>query len=53
MLIQVYKSERARTEDNNLLSKVKLSDIPLAPHGFPQVEVTFDVDANSILNLCC
>ncbi|KAG2052555.1 heat shock protein 70, partial [Suillus hirtellus] len=40
-----------RTKDNNLLSKFKLSGIPPAPRGVPQIEVTFDIDANSILNV--
>ncbi|KAL9935236.1 hypothetical protein V8E36_005584 [Tilletia maclaganii] len=51
VLIQVYEGERARTKDNNLLGKFELSGIPPAPRGVPQIEVTFDVDANSILNV--
>jgi heat shock 70kDa protein 1/2/6/8 len=51
VLIQVYKGERARTKDNNLLGKFELSGIPPAPRGVPQVEVTFDIDANGILNV--
>ncbi|KAJ6528260.1 Hsp70 protein-domain-containing protein [Mycena vulgaris] len=51
VLIQVYEGERARTKDNNLLGKFGLSDIPLAPRGVPQVQVTFDIDANGILNV--
>ena len=51
MLIQVYEGERARTRDNNLLGKFELSGIPPAPRGVPQVEVTFDIDANGILNV--
>ncbi|CAO3608202.1 unnamed protein product [Cunninghamella blakesleeana] len=51
VLIQVYEGERARTKDNNLLGKFELSGIPPAPRGVPQVEVTFDVDANGILNV--
>ncbi|KAI0363218.1 heat shock protein 70 [Pilatotrama ljubarskyi] len=47
----VYEGERARTKDNNLLSKFELTGIPPAPHGVPQVEVTFDIDANGILNV--
>ncbi|KAJ6537547.1 heat shock protein 70 [Mycena vulgaris] len=50
VLIQVYEVERARTKDNNLLGKFELSGIPPAPRGVPKVEVTFDIDANSILN---
>ena len=51
VLIQVYEGERARTKDNNLLGKFELSGIPPAPRGVPQIEVTFDIDANSILNV--
>ena len=51
VLIQVYEGERARTKDNNLLGKFELSGIPPAPRGVPQIEVTFDVDANAILNV--
>jgi L1 cell adhesion molecule like protein len=47
----VYEGERTRTKDNNLLDKFELSGIPLAPCGAPQVEVTFDIDANGILNV--
>ncbi|KAL2414825.1 Heat shock 70 kDa protein, partial [Exophiala dermatitidis] len=48
VLIQVYEGERARTKDNNLLGKFELSGIPPAPRGVPQIEVTFDLDANGI-----
>ncbi|KAJ3214189.1 70-kilodalton heat shock protein [Dinochytrium kinnereticum] len=51
VLIQVYEGERARTKDNNLLGKFELSGIPPAPRGVPQIDVTFDVDANGILNV--
>lgn len=51
VLIQVYEGERAKTKDNNLLGKFDLSGIPPAPRGVPQIEVTFDVDANGILNV--
>ena len=51
VLIQVFEGERARTKDNNLLGKFELTGIPPAPRGVPQVEVTFDVDANGILNV--
>jgi L1 cell adhesion molecule like protein len=51
VLIQVYEGERARTKDNNLLGKFELSGIPPAPRGVPQIEVTFDVDANGIMNV--
>jgi len=51
VLIQVYEGERARTKDNNLLGKFELSSIPPAPRGVPQINVTFDIDANGILNV--
>ena len=51
VLIQVFEGERARTKDNNLLGKFELSGIPPAPRGVPQIEVTFDVDANGIINV--
>ncbi|CAI5951469.1 unnamed protein product [Closterium sp. NIES-65] len=51
VLIQVYEGERARTKDNNLLGKFELSGIPPAPRGVPQITVTFDIDANGILNV--
>jgi len=51
VLIQVFEGERAMTRDNNLLGKFHLDGIPPAPRGVPQVEVTFDVDANGILNV--
>merc|ERR1719283_329121 len=51
VLIQVFGGERAMTKDNNLLGKFELSGIPPAPRGVPQIEVTFDVDANGILNV--
>ncbi|CAI5460663.1 unnamed protein product [Closterium sp. Yama58-4] len=51
VLIQVYEGERARTKDNNLLGKFELSGIPPAPRGIPQINVTFDIDANGILNV--
>merc|ERR1711994_1221255 len=49
--IQVYEGERAMTRDNHLLGKFDLMGIPPAPRGTPQIEVTFDVDANGILNV--
>ena len=49
--IQVFEGERAMTRDNHLLGKFDLTDIPPAPRGTPQIEVTFDVDANGILNV--
>ncbi|KAL6941273.1 Hsp70 ATPase ssa1 [Hanseniaspora osmophila] len=51
VLIQVFEGERARTKDNNLLGKFDLSGIPPAARGVPQIEVTFDIDANGILNV--
>ncbi|RUS27805.1 hsp71-like protein [Jimgerdemannia flammicorona] len=51
VFIQIYEGERARTKDNNLLGKFELTGIPPAPRGVPQVEVTFDIDANGILNV--
>nr|CAI6602768.1 CBM_HP1_G0029890.mRNA.1.CDS.1 [Saccharomyces cerevisiae] len=51
VLIQVFEGERAKTKDNNLLGKFELSGIPPAPRGVPQIEVTFDVDSNGILNV--
>ena len=51
VLIQVYEGERARTKDNSLLGNFELSGIPPAPRGVPQIEVTFDIDANGILNV--
>jgi len=51
VLIQVFEGERAKTKDNNLLGKFDLSGIPPAPRGVPQISVSFDVDANGILNV--
>merc|ERR1711943_115610 len=51
VLIQVYEGERSRTKDNNMLGKFELGGIPPAPRGVPQIEVTFDVDANGVLNV--
>jgi len=49
--IQVYEGERARTKANNLLGTFNLDGIPPAPRGVPQIEVTFDLDANGILTV--
>ena len=49
--IQVYEGERVMTKDNNLLGNFELSGIPPAPRGVPKIEVTFDIDANGILNV--
>ncbi|KAF0688181.1 Aste57867_20186 [Aphanomyces stellatus] len=51
VLIQVFEGERAMTKDNNLLGKFSLDGIPPMPRGVPQVDVTFDIDANGILNV--
>merc|ERR1712093_25457 len=51
VLIQVFEGERSMTKDNNLLGKFNLEGIPPAPRGTPQIEVTFDIDANGILNV--
>jgi molecular chaperone DnaK (HSP70) len=47
----VYEGEQTMTKDNNLLGKFELFGIPPAPRGVPQIEVTFDMDANGILNV--
>ena len=49
--IQVYEGERRFTKDNNLLGKFDLNNIPPMPRGQPQIEVTFNVDANGILQV--
>jgi molecular chaperone DnaK len=49
--IKVYQGERALAGDNRLLGVFQLVGIPPAPRGMPQVEVTFDIDANGILNV--
>jgi heat shock protein 1/8 len=49
--IKVYEGERKMTQDNNLLGQFDLSGIPAAPRGVPQIEVTFDMDADGILNV--
>jgi molecular chaperone DnaK len=49
--IKVYQGERAMAHDNRLLGVFQLGNIPPAPRGIPQVEVTFDIDANGILNV--
>jgi heat shock protein 1/8 len=51
LLIQVYEGERTMTKDNNLLGKFDLTGIPPATRGVPQIEVTFDINANGILNV--
>merc|ERR1712124_709 len=49
--IQVFEGERPMTKDNHLLGKFDLQNIPPAPRGVPQVEVTFEIDANGILQV--
>merc|ERR1712122_188874 len=49
--IQVFEGERPMTKDNHQLGKFDLTGIPPAPRGVPQIEVTFDIDANGILNV--
>ncbi|PZD71729.1 Chaperone protein DnaK [Acaryochloris thomasi RCC1774] len=49
--IQVYQGERAMVKDNRCLGNFELTGIPAAPRGVPQIEVTFDIDANGILNV--
>merc|ERR1712065_135277 len=51
VLIQVFEGERAMTKDNNTLGKFQLEGIPPMPRGVPQIEVTYDIDANGILNV--
>jgi len=51
VLIQVFEGERSMTKDCNLLGKFQLDGIPPMPRGVPQVEVTYDIDANGILNV--
>lgn len=51
VLIQVFEGERGMTKDNHILGKFNLEGIPPAPRGVPQIEVTFDIDANGILNV--
>merc|ERR1719498_998154 len=51
VMIQVFEGERAMTKDNHLLGKFDLTGIPPAPRGVPQIEVTFEIDANGILQV--
>jgi L1 cell adhesion molecule like protein len=51
VLIQVFEGERAMTKDNTLLGKFQLDNIPPMPRGVPQIEVSFDIDVNGILNV--
>merc|ERR1712022_61703 len=49
--IQVFEGERAMTKDNHILGKFDMTGIPPAPRGVPQIEVTFEIDANGILQV--
>ncbi|HHZ94977.1 MAG TPA: molecular chaperone DnaK [Flavobacteriales bacterium] len=49
--LHVYQGERAMAKDNHRIGQFQLSDIPPAPRGVPQIEVTFDIDANGIINV--
>jgi len=49
--IQVYQGEREMAADNKLLGRFNLEGLPAAPRGVPQIEVTFDIDANGIVNV--
>merc|ERR1712070_157390 len=51
VLIQVFEGERAMTKDNHMLGKFELTNIPPAPRGVPQIEVSFEIDANGILQV--
>lgn len=51
VLIQVFEGERQMTKDNNLLGKFNLDGIPPAPRGVPQIEVSFEIDENGIMNV--
>merc|ERR1712160_87529 len=49
VLIQVFEGERSMTKDNHILGKFELTGLPPAPRGVPQIDVTFEIDANGIL----
>jgi molecular chaperone DnaK len=49
--IHVFQGERAMAKDNHRIGQFQLTDIPPAPRGVPQIEVTFDIDANGIINV--
>eukprot|EP00903_Cladosiphon_okamuranus_P008886 g8508.t1 len=51
VLIQVFEGERSMTKDNHVLGKFELTGLPPAPRGVPQIEVTFEIDANGILQV--
>lgn len=50
-MIQVFEGERTMTKDNHQLGKFELTGLPPAPRGVPQIEVTFEIDANGILQV--
>lgn len=49
--IKVYQGEREMAVDNKMLGEFELGGIPMAPRGHPQIEVSFDIDANGIMNV--
>merc|ERR1712023_553400 len=51
VMIQVFEGERAMTKDNVLLGKFELTGLPPAPRGTPQIEVTFEIDANGVVSV--
>ena len=51
MTIRVFQGEREMATDNKILGQFNLEDIPPAPRGMPQIEVTFDIDANGIVSV--
>jgi len=51
VMIQVFEGERTMTKDNHILGKFELTGLPPAPRGTPQIEVTFEIDANGILQV--
>ena len=51
VLIQVFEGERSMTKDCHELGRFELNGIPAAPRGQPQIDVTFEIDANGILNV--
>ena len=51
VMVKIFEGERARTRDCNLLGKFELSGIPPGPRGVPQIEITYDINSNGILNV--
>jgi molecular chaperone DnaK len=49
--IRVFQGEREMAADNKMLGQFNLENIPPAPRGMPQIEVTFDIDANGIVSV--